>query len=154
MNVQAFLKEHHTTYQVIDHPAAFSAQRMAEVVHVSGDKVAKSVVLKAGHGFCYYLAVVPATARVDLDKVRATMGLVDIELATEHEIAARCRDCEVGAMPPFGSQLGMETIVDESLAMADEIVFEGNSHQQAIRMKYRDYYQIEHPLVVRIATHV
>ena len=154
MNVCEFLKEHHTTYQVIDHPAAYSAQRMAEVVHVSGDKVAKSVVLKAGHGYRYYLAVLPATARVDLDKVRAAMGLADLELATEREIAARCRDCEVGAMPPFGSQLGMETIVDESLAMADEIVFEGNSHQQAIRMKYRDYYDLEHPLVVRIASHV
>ena len=82
------------------------------------------------------------------------MGLHDIELASEHEIAERCRDCEVGAMPPFGSQLGMETIVDESLSWTDEIVFEGNSHQQAIRMKYRDYYQLEHPLVVRVATHV
>ena len=82
------------------------------------------------------------------------MGLDDVALATEQEIAAQCRDCEVGAMPPFGSQLGMETIVDESLAMADEIVFEGNNHQQAIRMKYRDYYELEHPLVVRIATHV
>jgi Ala-tRNA(Pro) deacylase len=154
MNVQAFLNEHRTIFEVIDHPPVCGAQRMAEVVHVSGDNVAKSVVLKVAHGFRYYLAVVPATARVDLDKIRASMGAVDVELATEQEIAAQCRDCEVGAMPPFGSQLGMETIVDESLAMTDEIVFEGNSHQQAIRMKYRDYYELEHPLVVRIATHV
>ena len=49
--------------------------------------------------------------------------------------------------------MGMETIVDESLAWADEIFFEGNSHQEAIRMRYRDYYELEHPLVVHIATH-
>jgi Ala-tRNA(Pro) deacylase len=154
MNVLEFLDDHHTTYQVIDHPAVYSAQRMAEAVHVSGDIVAKSVVLKAGHGFCYFLVVVPATTRVDLDKIRATMGLDEIELASEHEVAAQCRDCEVGAMPPFGSQLGMETIIDESLTSSDEIVFEGNCHHQAIRMKYRDYYQLEHPLVVRVATHI
>ena len=154
MNVQAFLNEHHATFEVIDHPAVFSAQRMAEVVHVSGDRVAKSVMLRAGRGFHYYLAVVPATTRVDLNMMRAAMRLSDVELATEQDIAAHCRDCEVGAMPPFGSQLGMETIIDESLATADEIVFEANSHQQAIRMKYRDYYALEHPLVVRIATHV
>ncbi len=153
MNVLDFLKGHHTTFQVIDHPAAYSAQRMAEAVHVSGDWVAKSVVLKAGHGFCYFLVVVPASSRVDLDKLRSAMGLVDLVLACEQEVASLCRDCEVGATPPFGSQLGMETIIDESLSWADEIVFEGNNHQQAIRMKYRDYYDLEHPLVLSIATH-
>ncbi|MBI2823190.1 MAG: YbaK/EbsC family protein [Planctomycetia bacterium] len=153
MNVQEFLREHHATYEVLEHPAAYSAQRMAQAVHVPGDKVAKTVLLKADKGFCYYLAVVPASHRIDLEKVRHAMGVADVELAREDEIAARCRDCEVGAMPPFGSQLGMETIVDESLAFADDIVFEGNSHQQAIRMKYRDFYELEHPLIVNIATH-
>ena len=154
MNVLEYLREHHAAHEIIEHPAAYSAQRMAQAVHVSGDKVAKSVVLKAERGFCYYLAVVPATARVDLEMVRGAMGAGQVDLASEEEITARCRDCEVGAMPPFGSQMGMETIVDESLAWAGEIVFEANTHQQAIRMKYRDYYELEHPLVVRIATHI
>ncbi len=152
MNVVEFLREHRAAHSVIDHPAAYSAQRMAESVHVSGDMVAKSVVLKAGRGFCYYLAVVPATARVDLDKVRAAMGVDKIELASEHEIAQHYHDCELGAMPPFGSRIDMETIIDESVACAEDIVFESNSHCQAIRMKYLDYYALEHPLVVRIAT--
>ena len=86
MNVLEFLNAHHTTYQVIDHPAAYSAQRMAEVVHVSGNLVAKSVVLKAGHGFCYYLVVIPATARVDLDKIRRDHG------AARHRTGQRARN--------------------------------------------------------------
>lgn len=152
MNVVEFLREHRAAHSVIEHPAAYSAQRMAQAVHVSGDMVAKSVVLKAGHGCYFYLAVVPATARVDFDKVRAAMGVDKVELASEHEIAEHYHDCELGAMPPFGSRLAMETIIDESVARAEEIVFETNSHSQAIRMKYRDYYALEHPLVVRIAT--
>lgn len=151
MNVQEYLRDHHVAHQVIDHPEAYSAQRMAEIVHVTGHKVAKTVLLRDGSGFCYYLAIVPASARVDIDKVRATMGAPDVDLATEGEVAARCRDCEVGAMPPFGSQLGMETLIDESLAVADEIVFEGNTHHQAIRMSFSDFYDLEHPLVVKIA---
>jgi Ala-tRNA(Pro) deacylase len=153
MNVQEYLKEHQAAFQVIDHPQAFSAQRVAEALHVSGDWVAKSVILKAAHGFCYYLVVVPASSRVDLAKVREAMGLVDLEVATEEEVAGLCRDCEIGAMPPFGSQHGMETIVDESLSLADDIVFEANSHHRAIRMKYRDFYELEHPLVLAVATH-
>jgi len=154
MNVQEFLREHQAIYEVIEHAAACGAQRIAEAVHVSGNQVAKSVVLRSGHGYCYYLAIVPASARVDLQKVQESMGSHDLELASEEEIARLCRDCEVGVMPPFGSRLGMETLIDESLAAAEDIVFESNTHEQAIRMKYRDYYSLEHPLVVRIAAHV
>jgi Ala-tRNA(Pro) deacylase len=36
-------------------------------------------------------------------------------------------------------------VVDESLAADEEIVFEGENHEEAIRMKYRDYEAVEHP---------
>jgi Ala-tRNA(Pro) deacylase len=54
-------------------------------------------------------------------------------------------DCERGAIPPFGSLYRIPTVVDESLALDDEIVFEGQNHQEAIRMTYRDYAAVEHP---------
>jgi Ala-tRNA(Pro) deacylase len=41
----------------------------------------------------------------------------------------------------------MKTIVDESLTKDEEIVFEGNTHVEAIRMKYADFYRLAEPLV-------
>jgi prolyl-tRNA editing enzyme YbaK/EbsC (Cys-tRNA(Pro) deacylase) len=49
---------------------------------------------------------------------------------------------------PFGSQYGVKTIVDSSLANEDEFVFEGSTHQESIRMKFADFVRLESPLVV------
>ena len=153
MIVQQFLDKHHAAYDVLMHPAAYDAQRMARSVHVAGVRVAKTVLLKADKGFKYVMAVLPATHHVDLALVKQAIGAGELELASEDEVAAHCVDCEVGAMPPFGSQMHIETLVDECLAREEVIVFEGNTHVEAIRMKYRDYYELEHPLVVQISRH-
>jgi Ala-tRNA(Pro) deacylase len=153
MKVQEFLNQHHANYDVVMHPAAYDAQRMAQSVHVKGERVAKTVLLKADKGFKFVMAVLPATHHVDLVRVKQVIGAGDLELASEDEVAAHCPDCEVGAMPPFGSQLDVETLVDECLAREEEIVFQGNTHMEAIRMKYRDYYELEHPLVAKISRH-
>ena len=54
-------------------------------------------------------------------------------------------------MPPFGSQYGLETLIDPSVIANEYIVFEGNGREEAIRMSYRDFYALEHPTVVEFA---
>jgi Ala-tRNA(Pro) deacylase len=51
----------------------------------------------------------------------------------------------------FGSQFGAETIVDKSLVGQRDIFFQGDTHDEAIRMSYRDFCDVEHPLVLSIA---
>ena len=45
----------------------------------------------------------------------------------------------------------MKTLVDESLTRDEEIVFEGNTHEEAIRMKYKDFAQLEQPILGEFA---
>jgi Ala-tRNA(Pro) deacylase len=119
-------------------------------LHVPGVHVAKTVLLRANGGFRYVVAVIPATARVDLQRVSCALGGADVRLATEFEIAERCPDCDFGVLPPFGSQFAVETIVDHSLAKHEDLFFEGDTHAEAIRMRYSDFYNLEHPLVMSI----
>jgi Ala-tRNA(Pro) deacylase len=95
------------------------------------------------------VAVLPATRNINFDQASQALGGSKLALATEVEITEHCPDCEIGVLPPFGSQYGMKTIVDESLAADDEIVFEGNTHRDAIRMKFNDFQRLEQPLIVR-----
>ena len=74
-----------------------------------------------------------------------------MRLATQAEIAERCPDCEHGVLPPFGSLFGMKTIVEQSSAEHEDLFFQGCSRQEAIRLKYSDFCDIEHPLVASIA---
>lgn len=151
MNVKTYLQQHQIPFQILVHAPTGDASRLAQEVHCSGKHVAKTVLLHVNHSYGDAVAVVPASAKVDFTKVAAMLGGAEVRLATEQDVATRCPDCEMGVLPPFGSQYGMRTLVDESLA-GDQIVFEGNTHAEAISMNFADFRRIESPLIGHIAT--
>ena len=152
MKTQEFLQQHQANFQVVVHAEAFDAAHVAQATGTRGDEVAKAVLLRANHGFRYVVAVLPSTHRVDLDALSRALGGAQVQLASDTEVAQRCPDCELGVMSPFGSQYGAETIVDKSLTIDEEILFEGNTHHEAIRMKYADFCRIETPTVAEFAS--
>ena len=152
MDIEKFLGEKQVAYHVLPHREAFDAQRVAQALHVPGSEVAKTVLLRADSGFAYIVAVVPAPDHLDLKRVGDLLGGSKVELATEEELTARCPDCECGVLPPFGSHYGMKTLVDAALLDDEEIVFEGNTHHEAIRMRMMDFRDLEQPLVGRLVS--
>jgi Ala-tRNA(Pro) deacylase len=151
MNVAEFLTNRHVRFEVLPHFVAHDAQHLAEVLHVPGREVAKTVLLRANGGYRYLVAVLPADKRIDFEKASAALGGSKLHLASKTEVAEHCPDCEAGVLPPFGSQYGMLTLVDESLTKDEQIVFEANTFREAIRMKFDDFRRIEEPLVVELA---
>jgi Ala-tRNA(Pro) deacylase len=131
-------------FQRLRHPTIYGANRIAQNLHVPGREMAKTVLLRTEEG--YVLTVLPANRRVELDKVQECLNEDWVEMASEAEMTRIFPDSEVGAMPPFGSLYHVRTLVDESLAEDEEIVFEGHNHEEAIRMSYKDYEALEHPL--------
>jgi Ala-tRNA(Pro) deacylase len=151
MDIPTFLKEQHCTFGILPHPTTYTAQEMAHELHVPGREVAKTVLLRAGDDDEFVVAVVPAHKVVDLRRMSHLLGGSNVSLARESEIEQHCPDCERGALPPFGSRYGMKTIVDEGLADDEAIVFEGNTHNEAIQMRFDEYRRVEEPLVAPIA---
>ena len=143
MKIDEFLTNQGVAFERLHHRPAYTANRTAQVLHVPGREVAKTVLLRAGKG--YALAVLPATHRVDLERVSQDLGGERVELASEEDMGRLFPDCERGAVPPFGSLYRLPTLVDESLAADEKIVFEGQTHEDAIRMSYKDYAAVEHP---------
>jgi len=149
MNVQQFLQDRHIPFRALAHAPTYDAQHLADVMDVPGREVAKTVLLRADDGFA--LAVLPATRTVNMAAAAGALGAQHVELASEGECGERFADCELGALPPFGSQYGLRVMMDRSLLEDDEIVFEGNSHREALRMKLKDYQTIEQPLVAEFS---
>lgn len=147
MNIAEFLRQEQVEFDLIPHRDTYNAQTMAQTLHVSGHHVAKTVLLRADEGKAFVVAVLPASRSIDLQLASQLLGGRRLELATEQEVAEHCSDCELGALPPFGSHYGMMTIVDASLDEDEEILFEGNTHHESIRMLFQDYRQIEQPVV-------
>lgn len=149
MRLDQFLTDQQVPFERLQHAPAYTANRVAQILHVPGHEMAKTVLIRTGEG--YVLTVLPATHRVDLDRLEADLQEGAVDLASEAEMEQLFPDCERGAMPPFGSLYHLTTMVDETLAEDKVIVFEGQDHEQAIRMAYRDYEAVEHPKVGHFA---
>src|SRR5437870_4672900 len=113
MRLDELLSNHHIAFQHLHHRPTYTANRMAQTLHVPGQEVAKTVLLRADGR--YLLAVLPATYMIDLDQLRHDLDADDLEMASESEMDRVFPDCERGAIPPFGSMYHLETVVDESL---------------------------------------
>ncbi len=50
-------------------------------------------------------------------------------------------------MPPFGPLYKQPVVVDRCLTADPEILFNGGSHREAIRMRYRDFEELVKPAV-------
>ncbi len=140
MAIASTLEKHLTDqgigYELVAHPRTPSSTRTAQAAHVSGERVAKTVVLHDVDG--YLLAVVPATHRVELE---ALQRLLDrrLNLATEEEIGRLFSDCDVGAVPPIGAAYGLEVVLDESLGGQTEICFEAGDHTSLVQVSAQDF---------------
>jgi Ala-tRNA(Pro) deacylase len=143
MDIHEFLKQNHVEFVLHDHAPAYTAQMVAAEEHVTGHEVAKVVIVK-GEGKLY-MCVVPAPRMVDMRKVGRITGAKDVRLADEAETSSIFPDVEVGAEPPFGNLYDLPTLVDRRLAQRDQIVFQGGSHREAVRVRYTDYAQLARP---------
>jgi Ala-tRNA(Pro) deacylase len=142
VRVAEFLAQHQVPFEKLLHPPAFTAQKRAHFLHLPGRHVAKSVLLAGPEG--YFLAVLAATRHVNPDKLAQALG-GPVRLANETEIARVFCDCEWGVVPPFGRLYGLPVVLDDALEPGAEIVFECNSHVEAVRMRCQDFEQLENP---------
>ena len=142
MRVLQFLSEQHIAYEPLMHPPAYTAQKRAKYLRVTGKQVAKTVLLVGPDG--YLLAVLPATHHIDTTALSRKLG-GPVRLATDEEIGDVFCDCEWGVVAPFGTLYGIQTILDDSLSSESWIVFEANTHAEAIRMRCQDFEELEKP---------
>ena len=142
------LNENKVQYEILHHPEAVSAQRIAQAEHVKGRHHAKVVMIKSGDH--HVMMVLPADHQIDLEKAEKAIGK-PISLDKEEEFKSLFPDCAIGAMPPFGNLYGLSTYMDKDLAEQEYIVFEAGTHTDAIKMSYRDYETIVKPKVEDVA---
>ena len=152
MKIGKYLSEHGVSFEVHEHPPAYTAQEVAAEEHVSGNMLAKTVLVRDDDG--YALCVLSASYKLDMKKVAKARHTKRVRLADETEMAKVFPDAEIGAEPPFGNLYDVPTLVDENLAVGNEIVFQAGSHRQAIRMKYADYAGLAQPTVTDLAVHM
>lgn len=149
MTLQSYLDRMGVNYQTSFHPAAFSAQDLAEKEHVPGARVIKPVIVKADGRFI--MCALPATCVIDLRELACELHAHQLHLAVEPELGDLFPDCEIGAEPPIGFLYGMPTWIDQFLMADDRITFQAGTHESAVTLTMEDYRRIVQPEVGRFA---
>ena len=135
-------------YEVIHHKTDYTALQAAQDTETPGWEFAKTVVLEAGGESV--LAVLPAPARIDREKLGAVVGKGVALLADESRMRELFPDCDVGAEPPFGTLYDLPVYVDTHLADDEYITFNAGTHEEAVRMRYSDFERLARPTVCAI----
>jgi Ala-tRNA(Pro) deacylase len=137
--LQNYLADQKIAYEVITHRPTTTSSSTAEASHVSGDCVAKAVIVKDEDRFM--MAVLPASHHLQLGEL-SRLCARPMGLATEEEASALFTDCELGAFPAFGAAYGLDMIVDDSLIDLSDVYFEGGDHASLVHLSAEQFYRL------------
>ena len=138
-------------YELIEHPRTETATAEANALGVSSDDVAKTVVLATPGG--HVRAVLPASARLDLHRVRELLGEGKaVHLASEKELAQAYPMFELGAVPPLGGPSD-PVLVDRCTAERESVIVEAGTHRESLLLKTADLLTMTDAKVADICQH-
>ena len=133
------LNLHSVEYSVIEHEATPTSEDSARARGESIKTGAKALLIKGKKWFV--IAVIPANRKLDTKKFRKLIGSKTLRFATTDELF-ELTGLSKGALPPFGSLLGLRTYVDSSLFEEKWMAFNAGDLCKSIKMKSSDYFEI------------
>lgn len=136
--LQDYLAEHQIAYAVLPHTRTVTSATTAQAAHLPGRSVAKAVVVEDESGR-YALAVLPATAHVQLGRLERELHRTGLHLATEGALSRLFPDCELGAIPAVGAAYGLPTVVEEELAAQPDVFFEAGDHRHLVHVSQGEF---------------
>jgi Ala-tRNA(Pro) deacylase len=136
------LDEAGARYERLPHPRTDTATAEADALGISAAEVAKTLVVTTPDG--YLRAVLPASERIDLRKLRAARGgggKKTVHLASEADLTRDYPEFDLGAVPPAGGRRD-PVVLDRRLAARESVVLEAGSHEESIRVLIADLLRV------------
>ncbi|MFC1564522.1 aminoacyl-tRNA deacylase [candidate division KSB1 bacterium] len=147
--LKKLLDEQKIKYVMHTHSKAYTSQEIAATMHVSGNVLAKSVMVKSNGNLS--MVVLPANYKINFDDLKKALGDKDLQLASEKNFKPLFKECETGAMCPFGNLYDVPVFIAKSIADKDEIAFNAGTHTDAISMPMGNYMNLVQPRILKIS---
>jgi Ala-tRNA(Pro) deacylase len=145
------LRKSGSEFELLPHRQTFTAAAEAHALGVLEQVVAKTLVVRDDRGR-QIRAVVPASLRLDFDKLAREVGAGEVTLLHEPELLGSYPQFELGAVPPFSGPAGDALVVDRQLVESDHVVFEAGTHDTSIRVRTEDLLRIGEAQTADIAS--
>jgi Ala-tRNA(Pro) deacylase len=139
ITMREYLARNDVDYDEVSHPRQITASRVAESSHISGEKLAKPILIKGDSG--YRVLLIPSTCRADLSEISHRFH-ERLGLATEDEIQELFTDCDAGALPGLAQAYGVRVYCDDSLMSQEDVYLESGDHETLVRMSNREFQRL------------
>jgi Cys-tRNA(Pro) deacylase len=144
-----YLRQHDADFVVMTHEPVRTSDEAAQVRGTPLEQGAKALVFRADDH--PVLLVLPANLRIDTRAFKKAFGVKNLAMISADDL----RDLtgmEVGAVPPFGSLMGLPTYVDERLLELPRISFNAGSRTTSVILAVSDYKRLASAISGRFAT--
>ena len=131
-------------YRVLRHPPARTSEEAARLRGTPLEAGAKALVCYADDEIV--LIVVPADRRLDGRAFRRQARVRSVRMVDAERVETLV-GAPIGAVPPFGSLVGLKTYADRAVVGREEIAFNAGARDLSVTMRGPDYASIEKPIV-------
>jgi len=138
--VTTYLEKKAVKYEPIVHKKVYTAYDAAQTLKKDLNDIAKSLVIKADKA--YILVIVPASMRIDLGKLKKSIGAKKVSIPKEN-VMVKVFKVKPGTVTAFGGLHKVETVVDKSFLKTKEAIFAAGSFTDSVRMKVKDFIEME-----------
>jgi len=115
----------------------YTAEGVAQDLGVPVAQVVKAMLVRCD-GSWYVLVVIPGDERLDLEKVRASVGAGKVNLASKQEVE-RVTGYTVGAVSVIGlKQGGVLTFVDEGVLDLEQVIISSGRPEAGLALSTDD----------------
>ena len=136
------LRARNVAHRVLRHPPARTSEEAARIRGTPLEAGAKALVCHADERIV--LIVVPADRRLDGRAFKRQTGVRSVRMVDAAQAEALV-GAPVGAVPPFGSLVGLETYADRAVVARTEIAFSAGARDVSVVMAGPDYGDLERP---------
>ncbi len=124
-------------YNVIEHKTVYTAYDLANSLKEDLSKIAKTLIVKADNEFV--LIVLPASHKLDLQKLKKALKAKKIKIADEKVMKEHFK-VKLGAITPFGKMhKNMPVYIDKALTKTKDIIAGAGSFEESLHMKVKDF---------------
>ena len=142
------LQRHGVPHRVLRHPPARTSEEAARARGTPLEAGAKALVCHADDAIV--LIVVPAHARLDSRAFKRQTGTKNVRMVVAERMEGLV-GAPVGAVPPFGSLVGLPTYADRAVVAREEIAFNAGARDVSVTMRGPDYAALEQPTLGNFA---
>jgi len=149
------LDECNISYEMIDHPAAYTIEDMDGFELPNAHQVAKNLFVRDDKKRSYYLLTISKDKTVNLKQLRELLLSRPLSFASEEDLS-KYLGLQKGAVSPLGilndTELKVEVIIDEDLLQQGNIGIHPNENTATIWMPLENLFSIisNHGNAVRV----